>query len=142
MALAYYRTPLDLACQLDDPGCFGLKAMITDSEDRRERASRRAAAGLSIARLVARGLLEHCARGRWRLTPAGVELAAALHPEVQPLSERELKRRLAQDASLREALSGLRKRTRRRERGTARGSSRAGRTSQRMSRSIKVLTKR
>jgi hypothetical protein len=36
---AYYRTPLDKACQLDNPGCFGLKTMMTDFEDRRVRAS-------------------------------------------------------------------------------------------------------
>jgi hypothetical protein len=47
--LAYYRRPLDIACQLPDVGCFRLKAIMMDFEDRRVSASRRAATGLSIA---------------------------------------------------------------------------------------------
>jgi hypothetical protein len=82
--MAYYRTPLDLACGMDQPGCFGLKAMMRDFEDRRERASRRAAAGLSIARLIKRGLLESHARGHRRLTPIGLKAARALYPEIKP----------------------------------------------------------
>jgi hypothetical protein len=93
--MAYYRTPLDLACQLDDPGCFGLKAMITDSEDRRERASRRAAAGVSIARLIKRGLLEWRVRGTWRLTPAGLKVARRLYPDLRHPTRRELARHIA-----------------------------------------------
>jgi hypothetical protein len=45
------------------------------------RASARAAAGLSIARLVRRGLLECCTRGRWRLTLKGLEVALRLEPD-------------------------------------------------------------
>ena len=47
--LAYYRRPLDIAYQLSDVGCFRLKAIMMDFEDRRVSASRRAATGLSIA---------------------------------------------------------------------------------------------
>jgi hypothetical protein len=51
-----------------DPGSFALKSMMRQFEKGRVRACARAAAGLSIARLIRRGLLECCARGRWRLT--------------------------------------------------------------------------
>jgi hypothetical protein len=81
---AYYRTPFDIACRLPDPGCFRLRAMTMDFEDRRVRASRRATAGLSIARLIKRGLVECCARGRWRLTPAGLKIARRLYPILSP----------------------------------------------------------
>jgi hypothetical protein len=70
-------------------------------EDRRVRASRRAAAGLSIARLIKRGLLECCARGRWRLTPAGLKVARRIWPDVKPPTKREL----AHDIGLRKAIS-------------------------------------
>jgi len=99
--MAYHCRPLDIACQLDEPGCFGLKAMMTNFEDRRERASRRAGAGLSIARLIKRGFLESCARGRWRLTPAGLALARRLNPDLRPPTKQQLARNIA----LRKALS-------------------------------------
>jgi hypothetical protein len=51
-------------------------------QDKKERASRRAAAGLSLKRLIRRGLLEVCGRGRWRLTAAGLKKAKALHAEL------------------------------------------------------------
>jgi hypothetical protein len=70
--IAYHRRPLDIACQLPEVGCFALKAMMMDFEDRRQRASRRAAAGLSIARLIKRGVLERCSRASWRLTPISI----------------------------------------------------------------------
>src|SRR5690348_14372188 len=56
----YYTRPLQLALRLPEPGCFGLKELMTEFKDRRERACRRAAAGLSIPRLIKRGLLECC----------------------------------------------------------------------------------
>ncbi len=60
-------------------------------ENRRIRASRRAAAGLAIARLIQRGLLEHCERaGRWRLSVAGLSLARRLYPELKPPTKRQL----------------------------------------------------
>ena len=99
--LAYYRRPLDIACHLPDVGCFRLKAIMMDFEDRRIRASRRAAAGLSIARLIKRGFLERCARGRWRLTPAGLALARRLNRQCKPPTKRELSRNIA----LRKAIS-------------------------------------
>src|SRR6266404_5599266 len=89
--LSHYHTrPLDLALRLPDPGCFGLKEIMIEFKDRRERAAKRAAAGLSIARLTGRGLLECCSRGHWRLTRAGVALARRLFPKIKPPTKREL----------------------------------------------------
>jgi hypothetical protein len=99
--LGYYSTPLSLACQLPDPGCFGLKAMLTDFEDRGERAIRRAAAGASIARLIKRRFLECCSRGHWRLSTAGLAVARRLYPDIK----RPTKRQLAADVALRKAIS-------------------------------------
>jgi hypothetical protein len=99
--LAYHRRPLDIACRLPDVGGFTLRAMMMDFEDRRERASRRAAAGLSIARLIKRGLLECPSRGSWRLTPAGLKVARRLNPQCKPPTKRELARNIA----LRKAIS-------------------------------------
>ena len=99
--MAYHRTPLDLACGLPDVGSFRLQALMIAFEDRRERASRRAAAGLSVARLIRHGLLECCARGRWRLTPAGLKVAWRLYPDIKPPT----KRQLAADIALRKAIS-------------------------------------
>jgi hypothetical protein len=93
--LAYYRIPLDLACRLPEVGSFTLQALMMQYADRRVRASRRAAAGLSIARLIKRGLLECCGRGRWRLTPAGLALARRLNPQCKPPTKRELSRNIA-----------------------------------------------
>jgi hypothetical protein len=46
--------------------------------DPRERASRRAARGLALKRLIKRGLLERCGYGLYRLTRAGVQTARRL----------------------------------------------------------------
>jgi len=97
--LAYYSAPVAIACRLPDPDCFSLKAMMMDFEDRHVRASRRAAAGLSIARLIKREVVECCARGRWRLTPAGLKIARRLNPDIKPST----KRQLASDIALRKA---------------------------------------
>jgi hypothetical protein len=99
--MAHYRTPLDLACRLPDVGSFRLRALMMEYEDRRERASRRAAAGLSLQRLVKRGFLKSCSRGHWRLTPTGLALARRLWPHVKPPTKRELARHIA----LRKAIS-------------------------------------
>jgi hypothetical protein len=80
--MCYNRTPLDVACGLDDPGCFSLKAYLSDYEERKQRAARRAAASLSTARLIKRGLLVCPIPGRWRLTPAGLKLARRISPDV------------------------------------------------------------
>jgi len=106
--LAYHRRPLDIACQLPDVAGFTLKAMMMDFEDRRERASRRAAAGLSLAPLIKRGLLECPSRGSWRLTPAGFKVARRLYPDIKPPS----KRQLAHNIALRKALARLEDRLR------------------------------
>ena len=103
--MAHYCTSLDLACRLPDVGSFRLQALMMEYEDPRVRASRRAAAGLSIARLIKRGLLECPRPGRWRLTP-----------ENKPPTKRELARHIA----LRKALSGLRDRLRPRKRAKRR----------------------
>jgi hypothetical protein len=98
---AYYRAPLDIACHLDNPGCFGLKSMMRDFENRRVRATRRAAAGLSIARLIKKGLLQCYSRGHWRLSAAGLAVARRLYPEVKAPTERQP----AADIALRKAIS-------------------------------------
>ena len=56
-----------------DPGCFAVTGMMKEIVDRRERATRRAAAGRALARLIGRGLLASCSRGSWRLTPRRVQ---------------------------------------------------------------------
>jgi hypothetical protein len=76
-------------------------------KDRSERHRRRAAAGLSLHRLIKRGLLERLARGCWRLTPAGVKLVRALYPEIKPLTETELARASAFDKTLSKAFHQL-----------------------------------
>jgi hypothetical protein len=78
LVACYYQRPLAVACHLPHPGSFKLGSLITDFEDRRVRASRRAAAGLSIVRLIKRGLLERCGYGQYRLTRAGVQTARRL----------------------------------------------------------------
>jgi hypothetical protein len=89
--IAYWRGPLDLACGRSDPGCFQIRFRMKGFADSRIRASRRAAAGLAIARLIRRGLLECCSRrGRWRLTPAGLALGRRLYPEIRSPSKRQL----------------------------------------------------
>jgi hypothetical protein len=72
-------------------------------KDRRVRASRRAAAGLSIARLIKRGLLERCSRGRWRLTAEGLPAARRLCPDFKLPT----KRKLAGNIALRQAIQSL-----------------------------------
>jgi len=52
-------------------------------------------AGLSIARFAKRGLLECCARGRWRLTRAGHAPARRLCPDFKAPTKRELARNIA-----------------------------------------------
>jgi hypothetical protein len=71
--MAYYRTQLDLAHKMSLPGSFTLKlGRDIDMEtgrllpilDHRARVARRAATGLSVRRLILRGLVEFCSRGR------------------------------------------------------------------------------
>jgi hypothetical protein len=100
--LAYHYRSLDSGLA----GSFKLGSLITKFEDRSERAARRAAAGLSLKRLDKRGLLEHCARGSWRLTHSGVALARRLYPECKPPTKAEL----ARDTALSKTLSELRQR--------------------------------
>jgi hypothetical protein len=61
--LSDYRSrPLQLALRLPEAGCFGLKEIMTEFKDRRERARRRAAAGSQ-----SRGSLN---AGSWNAVPA------------------------------------------------------------------------
>jgi len=76
----YARRALHLVHGKFEPGSFELKSMMRQFEKGERRASKRAAAGLSIARLVRRGFLECCTRGRWRLTVQGLEVALRLEP--------------------------------------------------------------
>ena len=100
---AWHTKALGIACQLSDPDSFKLGSLITDFEDRRERASRRAAAGLAIRRLIKRGLLERCARGSCRLSPTGLKVAKRLYPDLKPPTKRQLARHIA----LRKAISAF-----------------------------------
>ena len=84
-------------------GLFSLKAYLSDYEERKQRATRRAAASLSTTRLIKRGLLECPRPGIWRLTPAGLKLARWIWPEVKPPTKREL----AHGIALRKAISAL-----------------------------------
>ena len=122
---AYYRTPLDIGCGSADPGCFGLKeSRELDPEtmrpkpiaDHKERAAHRAAAGLSIVRLVNRGLVKGSSRGKWRLTPKGVRVAKALWPEILPLSKAEVARQIAGTLDMRVAVHSALGRRRQRPR--------------------------
>jgi hypothetical protein len=114
---AYYRTPLNIGYGVADPGCFGLKEnRELDPEtmrpkpiaDHKERAAHRAAAGLSIVRLVNRGLVKGCSRGKWRLTPKGVRVAKVLRPKILPLSKREVSRQIAVALDMRAAMHSVR----------------------------------
>jgi hypothetical protein len=98
----YYRTPLDEARGIPFPGSFWIRSLMRKVKDRAERHRRRAAAGLSLHRLTGRGLLEHCSRGSWRLTPAGVKLASGLYPEIKPLTKEQVEEQLARDRRERE----------------------------------------
>jgi restriction endonuclease Mrr len=104
-----------------DSGCFGLKATRgQDPEtgrqlpitDHRKRAAHRAAAGLSVRRLVDRGLVESHSRGKWRLTPRGVKVARKLYPEIKPPTKREVASEIAFRATIHEALGPRRRRQR------------------------------
>jgi restriction endonuclease Mrr len=121
MALeAHYRMPLNVT--YGDSG-FGIKPMMRKIENRKERARRRAAAGLSIARLIRRGLLESCSRGRWRLSKRGVAIAKKLHPEIKEPTAQEVEKDRARMEALREAIHaarpGLGSRRRRKPRAKA-----------------------
>ena len=83
---------LDHVYGIEPEGSFGIKGMLKEVEDRRERASRRAGAGRSLERLIERGLLESCGRGSWRLTPSGVKAARKLYPDIKELTAKELER--------------------------------------------------
>jgi|SRR6516162_2581189 hypothetical protein len=78
--LALHPGPIDQAGKEPYTGCLELKAIMRAEANRAKRAVRRAAAGRAVARLVKRGLLEYCARGKWRLTETGIEIAKVLHP--------------------------------------------------------------
>jgi hypothetical protein len=118
---AYYRRLSDAAGDSEDPGCFGirtfgrtpeadgfdLKRKKVSAEERRKRASARAASGRAVARLVKRGLVESCGRGRWRLTPRGVKVAKALYPELKPPSKREVAAAIASEIRLRNAIHSV-----------------------------------
>ena len=106
---AYHRTPLDLAGQSVNPGCFGVQVSRVDMETGRQlqfhnrgEANQRAAAGHAIARLILRGLVE-CGseRGKWKLTKAGLKVAKALYPELKPISKQEMAGQIRMAAAFR-----------------------------------------
>ena len=59
-------------------GVTSFRRSLKGISDPRERASRRAALGLALKRLIKRGLLERCGCGQYRLTMAGVQTARRL----------------------------------------------------------------
>ena len=59
-------------------GVTSFRRSLKGISDPRERASRRAARGLALKRLIKRGLLERCGYGQYRLTRAGVQTARRL----------------------------------------------------------------
>jgi hypothetical protein len=96
-----------LACRFEHPGCFHAKEIglsDEDLEDRGKVAAKRAAAGLSIARLINRGLVKNCARGRWRLTARGLKVARQLYPEVKKLPKKELARNIKMGIAMAQAV--------------------------------------
>src|SRR5260221_6689852 len=103
--VAYWRGPLDLACGRPEGGCFQIRFAMKGFQNRRIRASRRAAAGLAIARLIRRGLLERCScRRGWRFSVAGLALARRLYPKIK----RPTKPPLGTDITLLRAIAALR----------------------------------
>src|SRR6516162_4553700 len=86
----YAMRPFHLIHGAFEPGSFELKSMMSQFEKSERRACARAAAGLSITRLMARGLLERCTRGRWRLTSKGLEVALRLEPDFNLPTAEEL----------------------------------------------------
>jgi hypothetical protein len=131
---AHYRRPLDNEGQVEDLGCFGVQTFgrppdpggydlsrrKASAEERRKRASARAAAGRAVARLVKRGLVECCSRGKWRLTRKGIVVARKLHPLVKPPSKREITAMNASTTALAEAIQAARPGMGRRRRVTPR----------------------
>jgi hypothetical protein len=83
---AHCARALDHVYRIEPEGSFGIKTMLKEVEDRRERARRRASAGRSIERSMGRGHLESCSWGRWRLTANGVTAARKLFPETKELT--------------------------------------------------------
>jgi hypothetical protein len=97
----------DLACRLEHPGCFNAKGIGLSDEDLQDRgkvAGKRAAAGLSIARMINRGLVKNCARGWWRLTARGLKVARQLYPEAKKPTKRELARYIKQGIAMAQAV--------------------------------------
>ena len=102
--MAHYRKPLDNEGQVEDPGCFtirtvgripepdgfDLKRRKASAEERRKRASWRAASGRAVARLLRRGFVECCSRGHWQFTSSGLAVARKLWPLVKPMTKREV----------------------------------------------------
>jgi hypothetical protein len=108
--LAYYNRPIRRALRLDNPGCFQLRSMMEAVADRRERASRRAAAGLAIARLIRRGLLECCSRGHWRLTRRGLLLPSGFTPSSSPSQNGEVEHNVLLHQAVRQHIRPRRRR--------------------------------
>jgi hypothetical protein len=52
---AHYREAADNVFGARDAGCFAVTTMMKEIVDRKERATRRAAAGRALARLIGRG---------------------------------------------------------------------------------------
>jgi hypothetical protein len=101
---AHYRTPMDIGNGVADPGCFGVKegrkidietGHILPISDPKAREVRRTSKARAVQRLITRGLLESCSRGKWRLTRAGVKVAKVLWPGLKPPTKRELQSQIA-----------------------------------------------
>jgi hypothetical protein len=53
--MAHYREAADIVFNARDPGCFSIVRIMREIGDRRGRATRRAATGRALARLIRRG---------------------------------------------------------------------------------------
>jgi restriction endonuclease Mrr len=91
---SYHGRAVDLACGLSYPGHFIIRTEMKKFSDRRKRASRRAAVGRALARLIKRGLIVNCCRGKWRLTEAGAITAQRFYPQITPLTPDQLSSRI------------------------------------------------
>jgi DNA-binding MarR family transcriptional regulator len=114
---AYWREPIHRALGARKPGSFDIRNILMDffgadeedvkrsywltrRGDQRERLAKpRAAISRAMSRLTKRGFLERIkpnGRGRWRLSPAGVEAAALVCTTLQKPTRTEILRKIRQ----------------------------------------------
>jgi len=125
---AWWRAPIGRAWGFERPGSFIIDKILLEfycadkadidrayiwrkrGDQRVRLACPRAALSRAMSRLTKRGLLERShptGLGSWRLTALGVEVAAALHPELQGPSQTELYQKITEAFHKRKARSEL-----------------------------------